>query len=232
MSAYNTVILTMRQDIHQLQNAIQGKEAMTVALKELHADLNLNVFPNKWISITYPTLKNYSDYVLNLKRRISFLLEWYKKGKIPATFWIGGLFYIKSFLYSTLQRYSRKKTINIEHLIWSSQLMKKEKYETAPRSGIYITGLFFEGGTWDSTEQLLLDSPRHIFVTKCPVILMKPIPKEEVKIYPYECPVYRTKKRQEKLNAATTNHVCQIQIPTKQTQEYWEQRGCALLVEV
>ena len=109
-------------------------------------------------------------------------------------------------------------------------MCKKLNYDSAPRNGVYIRGLCFEGGRWDREEQLLVESVKNEFVSVCPILLMKPVPMEEIAMYPFDCPLYRTSDRRENEAYTTSNFVCRIQIPTKGSQEYWEERGAALVV--
>ena len=130
-----------------------------------------------------------------------------------------------------MQNHARRKTIPIDQLAWTAQVMKKNKYDSSPRNGIYITGMSFDSCAWDSQNEVLVDCARKQFVSKCPILLMRMVGKEEVVLYPYECPIYRTRLRRENEQARTSNFVCRVQIPTKESQIYWEQRGAALVLE-
>jgi dynein heavy chain, axonemal len=241
MTAYNHLLQTMRADLTLLVQGLQGEAVLSNTMRTLHMELSRrnhsdnieknngetapSMIPYKWQRISYPSEKSLTMYISNLTRRLSYIHEWYKKGKPPPTIWIGCFFYVQSFLNATLQKYSRKKIIPMHHLLFTSQLMKNENYDSPPRNGIYITGLSFHGGKWDKQEELLVETEaRHSWITKCPIVMLKPVTKEEVKQYPYNCPIYRTLRRDD--------YVISIQVPTRASQEYWELRGCALFVDV
>ena len=114
---------------------------------------------------------------------------------------------------------------------FNMQFMKKDHYETAPKQGVYVRGLFFEGGRWDPDAQLLVDCKDSEMVSAAPIILLRPAPREDVAIYPYECPVYRTSERRGQLSTTglSTNFVMLVRVPTKKSQSFWKQRGTALL---
>jgi dynein heavy chain len=237
MFAYNRLIFQMQSDLKFQLKAASGQIQTTAMMVEMKEDVLKNKLPSEWIGKSFPTTKSLTSFVTDLVERVDYIRSWYKKGKPPCVFWLGGLFYIKSFFNATMQNHARRKTIPIDQLGWTTQVMKKKKYDSAPRSGIYITGMSFDSCTWDSQKELLIDCPRKQVVStstcssKCPILLMRMIGKEEVVLYPYKCPVYRTRLRRENEQARTSNFVCRVQVPTKKSQSYWEQRGAALVLE-
>ena len=234
MHSYNHLLSLVHHDISTLIHAEHGTMAMTDTVKALKQSLlQHHTVPNAWKTQSYTTLSTISigQYLTNLTRRIEFIKLWIKKNKPPPMIWLGAFFFVQTFLNSTLQNYSRKRTINIDHLGWQTTVCKKTNYDSAPRNGIYIHGLSFECGQWNAEEGLLVDQHKGQWQSKCPVLLMKAIPKEEQTRYPFFCPVYRTKERTETQWSKTTNYVLDVQIPTQHSQEYWEERGCALIVD-
>lgn len=231
MFAYNRLIFRIQSDLKFQSKAATGEIETTTSMIKMKQDLLHNKLPLDWITESYPTTKSLASFVADLVQRVDYIRAWYKKGKPPSVFWIGGLFYIKSFFNATMQNHARRKTIPIDQLEWTTQVMKKNKYDSLPRNGIYITGMSFDSCAWDSQNEVLVDCARKQLVSKCPILLMRMVGKEEVVLYPYECPIYRTRLRRENEQARTSNFVCRVQIPTKESQIYWEQRGAALVLE-
>ncbi len=216
----------------------------------------------KCISYTTNSNISLIQYISNLKKRINFIKNWIKRNKPPSMIWIGGFFWVSNFLNCTLQNYARKRyyidvnyfenfillvksnfilillifqyrIIPIDHLGWNTQVCKKTNYDSAPRNGIYIHGLSFENGKWDTHEGILVNQLKNEYISKCPILLMKPCPSEEViNKFIYKCPMYRSLNITNFSNQyKTLNYICQVQLPTKCTQEYWTERGCKLFIE-
>ena len=89
-----------------------------------------------------------------------------------------------------------------------------------------------DGARWDSETMSLGESQPKILFDTLPIILLKP--GEQDKFQPrssYTCPVYKTSARRGTLSTTghSTNFVLLIEIPSKNTQKHWINRGLAAL---
>lgn len=112
---------------------------------------------------------------------------------------------------------------------------KKIIINSTPENGVYIYGLFLDGGRWSNKKSSLQESkPKHLY-DKMPTIHIIPIKKENFKLDKvYLCPLYKTAERKGTLSTTghSTNFVVALWIPTTKAPEHWIMRGVALLCEL
>ena len=104
-------------------------------------------------------------------------------------------------------------------------------------NGCYIKGLYLDGGRWDEIGNYLTEPIPKILYSVMPIIWLKPIKiSEKPKKHLYECPVYKTSKRQGTLltTGHSTNFVLSIYLnmSTMHTESHWIKRGTALLTQL
>ena len=61
-----------------------------------------------------------------------------------------------------LQNYARQYRIEIDALKWDETVMASNRYEEAPESGCYITGLYLEGAAWNPSTKALCESAKKV----------------------------------------------------------------------
>lgn len=125
-----------------------------------------------------------------------------------------------------LQTHARQYQIAIDKLTFSFNIMDEEgpeEIEAAPEDGVYIYGLFIEGGRWDREAQQLADATLGKMNETMPVIHF--VPKEDFKMDPedYASPLYKTSLRAGVLSTTgqSTNFVLYVAIPTKEHPDFW-----------
>lgn len=66
---------------------------------------------------------------------------------MPATIWLGGFFNPQSFLTAIMQQTARKNEWPLDKMCLMTDVTKKQKedFNSAPREGAYVHGLFMEG---------------------------------------------------------------------------------------
>ena len=117
---------------------------MSTDLDDICKALSVNAVPALWTNFAYPSLKPLSSWVTDLLERLDFMQKWAVSGH-PKAFWLSGFFFPHSFLTATLQTYSRKKTISIDSIRFSFEILgtkEKEELEGAPDEGVFIYGLY------------------------------------------------------------------------------------------
>ena len=106
-----------------------------------------------------------------------------------------------------------------------------EEIEASPEDGVYIYGLFIEGGRWDRENEVVTDAFLGKMVETMPVIHF--IPKEDFVIdaEDYQAPLYKTSLRAGVLSTTgqSTNFVLYVAIPTKEKPDFWTKRATAML---
>lgn len=119
-----------------------------------------------------------------------------------------------------------------------------EKYDLTkcPENGCYLYGFFVEGGSWNREKNYIDEPIPKILYPHLPYVWFKPIKKVDLKKREvYECPVYRTSKRQGELNTSgqSTNFIisfCKLNSnidfefdKNQFTIDHWVKRGTAIL---
>ena len=98
-----------------------------------------------------------------------------------------------------------------------------------PETGVYVHGVYLEGGRWDeTTHQLGSSVPKELYFQMWPVHMM-PIVDRKLPQGCYECPVYKTLARRGVLSTTghSTNFVMNISFPCKEASEKWTVAGLA-----
>ena len=100
----------------------------------------------------------------------------------------------------------------------------KEDFNSPPREGAYVHGLFMEGARWDTQTGMIAESRLKELTPGMPVMFIRAIPvdKQETKNV-YECPVYKTRQR-------GPTYVWTFFLKTKESPAKWTLAGVALLL--
>ena len=102
----------------------------------------------------------------------------------------------------------------------------KEDFNSPPREGSYVHGLFMEGARWDTQTGMIAESRLKELTPAMPVMFIRAIPvdKQDMKNV-YECPVYKTRQR-------GPTYVWNFFLKTKEPPARWTLAGVALLLSV
>ncbi|XP_013163033.1 PREDICTED: dynein heavy chain 12, axonemal [Papilio xuthus] len=234
MERFNKLLNEVIRSLLDLQKAVKGLIVMSPALDMMANAMLLGRIPENWSKLSYPSLKPLPSYVLDLVERLSMLQKWYENGK-PPTFWLSGFFFTQAFLTGSIQNYARAKKIPIDLLIFDFEVRKVD-YETTPAEwGVYVEGIFVDGGRWDRNEHVVAEQYPKILHDTMPVIWLFPKLKTEfVEGTRYKCPLYKTLERKGVL--ATTGHssnfVLAFYLPSDKPSSHWIQRSVALILQL
>ncbi|XP_011557170.3 dynein axonemal heavy chain 12 [Plutella xylostella] len=234
MDRFNKLLREVRQSLLDLQNAIKGLIVMSPALDNQASAMLLGRIPENWKKFSYPSLKPLPSYVADLIERLAMLDKWYQTGK-PATFWLSGFFFTQAFLTGSMQNYARAKKIPIDLLVFDFEVRKVDYEPIAPVWGVYVIGLFMDGGRWDHKLQTIAEQYPKILNEPMPVIWLFPKLKNDfVDGSRYKCPLYKTLERKGVL--ATTGHssnfVLAFYLPSNKPSAHWIKRSVALLLQL
>lgn len=154
----------------------------------------------------------------------------------PISFWISGFFFPQGFMTGTLQVFSRNTQTAIDALRFRTTVyeIEEENVSKYPTTGVYIHGLFLQGGGWKD-GMLVESTPRLLFV-QLPVVWIEPTSDKytEAEEKMYQIPVYKTSLRRGQLSTTghSTNFVLFLRLPCTVDADHWTRRGCALLTQL
>jgi len=233
---YNSLLVTMRVSLTELQRAIKGLVVMSEDLDLMYDSLLNNKLPKLWADKAPPTLMNLSTWTANLNDRVAFIRSWLRNGK-PMSYWLPGFFFVHGFLTAVLQTHARRYHIPIDSISFSFEVQSNTSDPselTAPaEDGVYVHGLYTTGAKWDVESDCIVDSDVGELVSELPVIHFLPKENYTMNESDYACPVYQTSIRQGVLSTTgqSTNFVLEIHLPSKQKASYWILNGVAILCQ-
>ncbi|UJR33040.1 hypothetical protein I4U23_020499 [Adineta vaga] len=172
---YNVLLLNITSALHDLLKSIEGLVVMSIELEELFKCIYEGRLPHTWQQ-TYISLKSLPAWFQDLRQRLNFFHSWVENQRQPIIYWISAFSYPTSFLTAVLQRTARKDQIAIDQLSWEFDVNKiEDKYLTSIDDGVYITGLYLEGASWDRKQGILCEAQSMELVTIMPTIHFKPV---------------------------------------------------------
>lgn len=151
---------------------------------------------------------------------------------------MSGFFFPQGFLTGVLQTHSRTYDKAIDTLGFKFKVLdiELEKIQAKPKDGVYIHGLFCDGGKWDSYHDTLIDQEVGILYSPMPVIHFQPVDNETLNNQDqYACPVYKTSNRVGVLSTTgqSTNFILPVHLNTiYEKPEFWTLRGTAMLCQL
>ncbi|KAL3284021.1 hypothetical protein HHI36_018191 [Cryptolaemus montrouzieri] len=163
-----------------------------------------------------------------LDRDVQFR-SWCFKGR-PPCFWMAGFFNPQGFLTAMKQEVARAhKGWALDQVFMSNEVQKMMKEETfvAPTEGVFIYGLYLDGGAWDRRNSKLCESTNKVLYALMPVVHVTAI-YQMMQAGPnlYVCPVYKKSKRTD------LNYITSLNLVTTKKPDHWILRGVAILCDI
>ena len=205
-----------------LIRALKGLVVMSSELEEISNAISLNVVPDSWTKLAYPSMKPLLAWGSDLMDRLTFIQKWIDTG-IPSVFWISGFYFPQAFLTGSLQNFARKKCVPIDTVEFNFIVIDDpwESLTEKPVDGVYVRGLFMEGARWDYATKSINDSlPKQLY-TDIPVLHLFPEQnRKEPESGIYRCPVYKILSRRGTLSTTghSTNFIMWIELPSRRTE--------------
>uniref|UniRef100_A0A4W3JGF5 Dynein axonemal heavy chain 8 n=1 Tax=Callorhinchus milii TaxID=7868 RepID=A0A4W3JGF5_CALMI len=222
------VITRVRSSLSDLKLAIDGTIIMSENLRDLLDNMYDARVANLWKKISWDS-STLGFWFTELLERNSQFSSWIFDGR-PYTFWMTGFFNPQGFLTAMRQEVTRAhKGWALDTVTLHNEVLKlnREEIKAAPSEGVYIYGLYLDGGGWDRRNTRLTESINKVLFTLLPVVHVFAInstaPKDP-KLY--ISPVYKKPQRTD-LTFITT--LC---LKTNQPPDHWILRGVALLCDV
>ncbi|KAM3963287.1 dynein heavy chain at 62B [Aphomia sociella] len=234
MERFNKLLNEIKISLLDLQKAVKGLIVMSPALDLQSNAMLLGKIPDNWRKVSYPSLKLLPSYVTDFIERLNMLEDWYQNGK-PATFWLSGFFFTQAFLTGSVQNFARSKKIPIDLLTFDFEVRRVDYETTPPEWGVYVQGLFMDGGRWDRDTYAIGEQFPKILNDHMPALWLYPKLKNEFEEGArYKCPLYKTLERKGVL--ATTGHssnfVLAFFLPSDKPSSHWIKRSVALLLQL
>jgi dynein heavy chain len=172
----NLIFDLVRQTGLVLQAALNGSCDMSRHLEKMLEDVQSNLVPSSWQSVSHDGRHGLGRWFLSLLKRHEALNVWKDCLKedqaMSLSVWLAGLYSPFSLLYSIKQMFLRANPMGVtsEKLVlygsvtsWTSPAdledasEEDQQFGSGGGSGLYVHGLVLEGAAWDVTAQSLVD---------------------------------------------------------------------------
>lgn len=183
IARFQMILTIVRTTMQNMVDAIDGTIIMTPDLVDaITAVFDFRV-PRNWcydptgaeISWLNPSL---AGWITGLNNRHHQLNNWISKDR-PPSFWLTGFFNPQGFLTAMKQEVTRQnkaKQWSLDDVIFHTEVQREiinsedgkieGKNINPPNEGVFIHGLYMEGGAWNKSEKRLEDSaPKELFFT-------------------------------------------------------------------
>ncbi len=187
--------------------------------------------PKLWGS-TYPSLKPLGSWMRDLNVRIDFFTGWVDDC-LPSCWWLPAMTYPTGFLTAVLQVSARMNGVSIDSLSYETPVTisgDKNSITGYPKDGVYVSGIFIEGATWNYTGGFLEESRPMELISTMPIIHFKPVEgkRRAAKGY-YTCPLYMYPIRSG--TRERPSYVVSVELRAgKFSSDFWIKRGVAMLL--
>ncbi|XP_032221173.2 dynein beta chain, ciliary [Nematostella vectensis] len=222
----NMLTNEMKTSLKQLDLGLKGELTITSEMEDLSNALFLDDVPESWTRRAYPSMFGLAAWFVDLLLRIKELEQWTSDFCLPNVVWLSGFFNPQSFLTAIEQSMARKNEWPLDKMALQVDVTKKNKedFNSPPREGAYVHGLFMEGARWDTQTGMIADSKLKDLTPAMPVMFIRAIPvdKQDTKNV-YECPVYKTRQR-------GPTYVWNFFLKTRENPSKWTLAGVALLL--
>lgn len=232
---FNHLMKVISKSLEMLQKAIKGFVVMSHSLELIYNCFLLQRVPEEWEKAGYPCLKPLASWTEDFFARLDFMGSWLRDGP-PKSYWISGFFFPQGFMTAVKQTHSRSHSIAVDILKVGCKFttFRPLEIQSSPNSGVYIHGLFMEGGRVDHMTCKMEESVLGELFDEMPVIQLIPeLEKDYDSTYEgcYMCPLYKTSRRAGTLSTTghSTNFVAVFPVGSDKGQDVWVCRGCAML---
>jgi len=222
------IILRVKSTLTDLLLAIEGTIIMNEQLRDAFDNIYDARVPKVWQRGSWSSSTLGFWFTELIERNVQFT-TWCFKGR-PNVFWMTGFFNPQGFLTAMRQETTRAQVgWALDKVILQNEVMKfmVEECKDAPKSGVYVHGLYLDGAGWNRKELKLKEAANKVLYTLMPVIRIYANNVFESKgVRLYECPVYK------KANRTDLNFITALYLPTEKPADHWILRGVAMLCDI
>ncbi len=173
---YNNLLGIIRRTLSTIIKITQGNASVTAELEEVMISLGQLKVPRIWGS-TYPSLKPLGLWMRDLAQRVEFFNNWIVDA-LPACWWLPAMTYPSGFLTAVLQVSARANGVSIDTLSYETPVLTTADSTSiiaAPKDGVYCSGIFVEGATWNFPGGFLEESRPMELISIMPIMHFKPV---------------------------------------------------------
>lgn len=233
----NVCIKSIRSSLKNLKLAIAGVIVLSQDLADCRDALFDAKVPAKWVAVAWPSPSMglwFEEVVVRHKQ-----LDSWNKDDRPPKYWLTGFYNPQGFLTSVRQEVTRAHKAEgwaLDDVVVKTEMQKVEKHEIdrPPPEGVFLYGLFLEGGGWDKGKQRLKEPAPKEPPRELPILFVtaiqgsdkaKPVKGKQV-LNKFDCPCYKYPKRND------INWIFDVQLQCEEEKWYWQLRGICLLSSV
>ena len=132
---FNRLIAVMTRSLLDLSKAIKGEIVMSQDLDEMYFSVLNALVPPNWKKVAYPSLKPLPSWIKDLRDRVDFMRLWLTYGN-PSCYWLSGFYFPQAFITGTLQTFSRRYKVPIDHVAFAFNVLDYFKEEV--RTGALV----------------------------------------------------------------------------------------------
>lgn len=225
------IIILVKSTLSDLLLAIEGTIIMNEQLRDAFDNIYDARVPTIWLRGSWSSSSLGFWFTELIERNIQFQ-TWCFKGR-PNVFWMTGFFNPQGFLTAMRQETTRAQSDwALDNVYLKNEVMKfltPEECKDAPKSGVYVHGLYLDGAGWSRKEMRLAESTNKILYTLMPIIRINAnniVDSSSSKQFNYECPVYKKSRR------TGLNFITALTLPSIKPSNHWVLRGVALLCDI
>lgn len=228
---YNKLLTTIRTSLATIVKVTNGTASTTAELEDVMTSLSNLKVPRTW-GTTYPSLKPLGNWMQDLTLRVEFFTSWVDDC-LPTCWWLPAMTYPTGFLTAVLQVSARMNGVSIDSLSYETPVTvsgDKSSVNGYPKDGVYVSGIFIEGATWNYTGGFLEESRPMELISNMPIIHFKPVEgKRRAAKGFYTCPVYMYPIRSG--TRERPSYVVTVDLRGgKFSADFWTKRGVAMLL--
>jgi len=228
LERFNKLIKRMNTSLVELGRALIGEVGMSNELDEVARSLFNGQIPSIWRSLAPDTLKNLANWMEHFRHRNQQYVDWVETGE-PVVTWLSGLHIPESYITALVQSTCRKNHWALDRSTLYTQVTKFERPQDViekPTQGAYISGLYLEGGAWDTEAGALQRQRPKQLIQQLPVMQIIPIEAHKLKLQnTFRTPVYTTSNRR---NAMGVGLVFEADLHSTSHLSHWVLQSVAL----
>ncbi|XP_015117111.1 dynein heavy chain 5, axonemal [Diachasma alloeum] len=228
MDRMQILLKIVRLTLQNLLLAIEGVIIMNEDLRDTLDNIYDARIPRIWRSRSWDS-STLGFWVTELLERNQQFSKWITISR-PDSFWMTGFFNPQGFLTAMRQEVTRAhKGWALDNVTLYNEVTRHmfEEIKSPPNEGVYVHGLFLEGGGWERRSNRLRESLNKILHVEMPVIHISAVSGKATKDTKllYECPVYKKPMR------TYATFIVSLMLQTNRPPEFWVIRGVALLCD-
>jgi dynein heavy chain len=235
-SRMNRLLAAVSRGLKEVRLGLKGELTVTPVMEAIENALYFDTVPPGWGKIMGPSTKPLAGWFIDLIERNKFLEAWCADFALPSTVWLGGLFNPQAFLTAISQATARKNEWALDKVVLNVDVMKKfnrEDFQSAPREGAYLYGLFMAGARWDTQAGTIVDARLKELCPPMPILFCKSILMEKQDLRgTYSCPTFKTVERGRATELVAVGlcpgFVWYFNLKTKAHPNKWTMAGCAM----